>query len=96
MTSRRHGVAINVPVADFAVEEAKPSWCLVVMTTYFIPRPGDARPLVRVEPDRVELPRQLFVIAGKDVAAVLDPLAGAVDLAALPLAGRVPSRAPSG
>ena len=68
---------------------AKPSWCLEVMTMYFMPASlASAHPFVGVVLHRVELLRVLAVFGDGDLAVVHDPFADAADLLALVSAGR--------
>ena len=91
--SRLNGVDMMPQSVSFVSNMAKPSWCLLVMTMYFMPASlAIAHPLLGVELDGIELVAELFVLRDGHLGLFQDPFA--VVLLVLPLARRHGIHAP--
>ena len=87
--SRLKGVAATM-LNGFAFESnmAKPSWCLAVMTMYFMPAAlASATISCALKPVGLNCAGERFVVGDGDGGVVHDPLADAGDLLAVPGAG---------
>ena len=87
--SRLKGVAATM-LKGFALESnmAKPSWCLAVMTMYFMPADlARATMSCALKPVGLNCGGEGLVVGDGDGGVVHDPLADAGDLLAVPVAG---------
>ena len=94
--SRLNGVASTMLYGlALDLNMAKPSWCLDVMTMYFMPASfASLHPGVRVELDRVEAGREPLVLLDRHLRTQHHPFAEARRALAVPFARRYGVEAP--